>query len=241
MACNPRRALWVNSPLRPRVVDSPEIRSGLTKHAGSLLGIDLGENLRGIIGLDASRAVVWRRRIKSASKSERRSLRTGRLAEWERHPAEAIRIAGLDNGPLPLDIASIPISRNDVDLVDGCSPFADRIFAFPLSAADRRDARIFNLGRKPAARPDTPLADRGGPCVFEGIPRKEKRLGPRQATPQASPPGSGAGLRSDVTGARAPRSRKGHKCSPAYLESDISLARIDGIGASPSRETISPT
>jgi len=155
MACNPRRALWVNPPLRPWVVDSPEIRSGLTKHAGSLLGIDLGENLRGIIGLDASRAVVWRRRIKSASKSERRSLRTGRLAEWERHPAEAIRIAGLDNGPLPLDIASIPISRNDVDLVDGCSPFADRIFAFTLSAADRPDARIFNLGRN-AARPDTP-------------------------------------------------------------------------------------
>jgi hypothetical protein len=120
-----------------------------------------------------------------------------------------------------------------------------------LSAADRRDARIFNLGRN-AARPDTPkridqielynnARGPGGPCVFEGIPRKEKRLGPRQATPQASPPGSGAGLRSDVTGARAPRSRKGHKCSPAYLESDISLARIDGIGASPSRETISPT
>ncbi len=53
---------WPASP--PGVVDSPEIRSGGTNHAGSMLGIDLGKNPRGIIGLDASGAVVWRRRVK---------------------------------------------------------------------------------------------------------------------------------------------------------------------------------
>ena len=53
----------------------------------------------------------------------------------------------------------------------------------------------------------------GGPCVFEGIPRTKKQLGPRQAHGQASPLGSanGAGLDASADrphgGRRGPRAR----------------------------------
>src|ERR1700689_1273558 len=62
------RPLWNGPPLLPGVVESPAVQkeeeSDMALTAISVLGVDLGKNVCSVVGLDASGAVVLRRRAK---------------------------------------------------------------------------------------------------------------------------------------------------------------------------------
>src|SRR6202453_296071 len=62
------RVLWNGPPLLPGVVEAPAVQkeeeSDMALTAISVLGVDLGKNVCSVVGLDASGAVVLRRKVR---------------------------------------------------------------------------------------------------------------------------------------------------------------------------------